>query len=116
MRFSWPNRSVPAAVENCAFQRASGVEEQGRGEVFRQVLSCGGEQPVGRFDDGGRRIWYYCFLMCYDCLKMTLHPCDDENCCFVCRKRMIVYNENGDLLICTSEDVCETPRERMELV
>ena len=53
MRFSWPNRSVPAAVENCAFQRASGVEEQGRGEVFRQVLSCGGEQPVGRFDDGG---------------------------------------------------------------
>jgi len=33
---------MPATVKNCAFQCATGVEEQGVDEVLRQVLGTGG--------------------------------------------------------------------------
>ena len=77
---SFPPRSVPAAVENRAVQCPPGGEEQGGVEVVWQVLSCRHFVLRRSCDWGRTRLWYYCFLMCYDRIKMTLHHATTGMC------------------------------------
>ena len=61
-------RSMPTAVENGAFQRLAGGEEQGGGEDLWQVLSLG----VGHEDDVAMLYIHFSVpILCYACIKMT---------------------------------------------
>ena len=84
--YSLCSRPVPAAVEDGAFQRSSRLEEQSGRQVVWQVLRS---LHAAILRGGRSRIWYYRFLMCYDCNKMTLHPCHDELLCMCARNERL---------------------------